>query len=185
MTRLNTIDPALLPNVWLAAEYRELPRVLNHMYQFRDRAPEELPATYRMGSGHVNFFRNKGAWLYSRHLSLVAEMKHRARVAGRTFEPAIDCGPVYYALLAARHDLCSDWLPQADDHMTNFGRLCERWPQAKRPMVIGSKAMGTPQDAINWAATVALQHGLNPTAALECMLKSLHTAGILADIGDV
>lgn len=180
MTRINTIDPALLTNSWLAAEYRELPRVLNMVGRNLDagaRVAAQIPPAYRMGQGHVAFFVDKLQYLYKRHQVLSAELVFRAAVAGRKLEPAIDCLEVYTQISAKRPDLCNDWAPAADDHLTNLARLCERWCDAVNPPRLNAQVMSSEADAINWVTTVAIKHKLYPARALQLMLNSLHAAG--------
>jgi len=180
MTRINTIDPTLLTNQWLAAEYRELPRVLNAVARNLGedvKVEAQVPPTYRMGQGHVTFFVDKLLYLYKRHQVLSAEMVFRAATTGRKLELSIDCLEVYTQIAAKRPDLCKDWTPTADDHFTNLARLCERWNDAKRPPRLNAQVMSSEADAINWVTTVAIKHKLYPARALQLMLNSLRAAG--------
>lgn len=122
MTRINTIDPDLLPTPWLMAEYRELPRILNRVVQ----APFPLvPATYRMGAGHVSFFGDKLTWLTRRHYLLREELRERG------CKPLIQVGEIYDKCLATLPHLCHDWTPMPADHTANLLRLIERWADGR------------------------------------------------------
>ena len=78
MTRINTIDPRLLLDQHLVAEWRELPRIPNELIKHPQRLKLELiPAKYTLGKGHVTFFRNKLVWLYKRHKLLCQELDKR------------------------------------------------------------------------------------------------------------
>lgn len=78
MTRINLLPPEELHDRHLVAEYRELPRLFSliRAWQARPRR-EPLPATYRLGQGHVLFFYNKAPWLLARQRALIAEMRRR------------------------------------------------------------------------------------------------------------
>lgn len=122
MTRINTIDPVLLPTPWLVAEYRELPRIINRV---ADGVPTAgpFPGPYRMGRGHVSFFFNKLHWLYQRHHQLVQEMERRGFKPNMTMHVAMD------KCLKLRPDLCvpNIWQPDPADHAVCLGRLADRW----------------------------------------------------------
>lgn len=72
MTRINCIPVTELTDKHLLAEYRELPRVFALA-----RPCEDAPKEYTMGAGHVKFFYNKLAYLYSRQISIHAELQKR------------------------------------------------------------------------------------------------------------
>lgn len=125
MTRINTIDVDLLPMPWLVAEYRELPRIINRVAS--GQPYEVVPATYRMGTGHVSFFGNKLNWLYQRHEQLRAELRERGGC------PTMDCNKAYKECMKLYPKLCkSHWQPEAEDHLVNLRRLEERWTTAVR-----------------------------------------------------
>lgn len=121
MTRINTIDPVLLPTPWLTAEYRELPRILNRLAGGKQFS--SIPDTYRMGAGHVTFFGDKAAFLACRHFAIVAEMKRRN--PGAVY--VIDVLPVFQQILREHPELAKYWTPTAIDHAVCLGRLAERW----------------------------------------------------------
>ena len=73
MTRINLVYPSALTRQHLIAEYRELPRIKN----LHPRISYNIPNSYRMGSGHVLFFMDKGLWLIDRYDQLVCEMQNR------------------------------------------------------------------------------------------------------------
>lgn len=119
MTRINCVPPNELTNKHLVAEYRELPRV-RHAYP-RKTAPT-IPATYRMGKGHVTFFYNKGQWLVKRHDALIHEMRNRNFTVN--MPPLnLDHWPI---------ECMQDWQPNATDLQTNRQRLSKRLGQQLR-----------------------------------------------------
>lgn len=80
MTRINLIDPKLLTDQHLFAECREI----NHIYSYVERnyslakfAKKKISATYTLNTGHVLFFVNKLAFIFKRHLALLAELSER------------------------------------------------------------------------------------------------------------
>lgn len=78
MTRINCIPVEELVNEHLVAEYKELPRAAKLAFKRFDKDPNyKPPSTYRLGTGHVMFFLDKGQWLADRHAQLVAEMRRR------------------------------------------------------------------------------------------------------------
>ena len=81
MTRINCIDPALLNNKHLLAEYRELPRVFGLVKKAikNGYSPKNFEQfnSYKIGTGHVKFFYTRLAWLEERFSSLVNELKKR------------------------------------------------------------------------------------------------------------
>lgn len=83
MTRINVIDPALLSDKHLGAEYRELPRVFGLVRQAvaRGELPTDPqnPAEYLLGKGHVRFFYPRLAFLSQRYMALCAECVDRGR----------------------------------------------------------------------------------------------------------
>lgn len=85
MTRINVIDPRLLSDKHLGAEYRELPRVFGLVRAAIARGVTPLqarvgaPQTYTMGRGHVLFFYTRLRWVENRYYRLVEECKSRGR----------------------------------------------------------------------------------------------------------
>lgn len=73
MTRVNCVPVQELCNKHLVAEYRELLRFRHAKMNVGDI----LPPTYRMGTGHVKFFYDKGKFLVRRHAELCREMVSR------------------------------------------------------------------------------------------------------------
>lgn len=116
MTRINTIPPQHLLDQHLFAEWRELPRV---MAIARPLRPREAPDAYALGRGHLKFFYGLTGYLSARHAQLTSEVVARGfRIESR---PALE--PV--------EGLAGDWVPTADDHVTNLDRLAAR--QEARP----------------------------------------------------
>lgn len=81
MTRINVVDVETLHNKHLLAEYRELPRLFGAIrkYQQQGKLPVDIdiPSDYKLGTGHVKFFINKGKYLIKRQKLLVRELQKR------------------------------------------------------------------------------------------------------------
>lgn len=71
MTRINLVDPEILPNSFLIAEYRELPRVFTLVKNAIDKGKSikdfKIKDSYVLGNGHVTFFYNKCDWVMQRY----------------------------------------------------------------------------------------------------------------------
>lgn len=79
MTRVNVVDPKVLTDQHLMAEYRELPMVMGSLRRSlasKNGLPK-IPMDYTLNAGHVLFFYNKGAWLKRRYEALTTELKDR------------------------------------------------------------------------------------------------------------
>lgn len=89
MTRINIIDPALLSDQHLMAEYREIfmvPSSLRRSLRTRDVDDilAGIPRRYTLNKGHVLFFYNKIAYLAGRYEELKAHLASR----GFNLDPA-------------------------------------------------------------------------------------------------
>ena len=73
MTRINSgIPTAELVDMHLLAEHREIKRIPNCIKSGR-YSLENMPSTFRMGTGHVKFFYDKLQYLHNRYLDIYAE----------------------------------------------------------------------------------------------------------------
>ena len=125
MTRINTVDPKMLSNPHLLAEFRELPRIFTAIYKKIDQgiSPEDLdiPENYKLGTGHVMFFMNKADWLRGRYMKLYEELD------SRNFNLNED---LYNSILIKSFSICGKWsvhwTPNPEDHYLNMARLARR-----------------------------------------------------------
>ena len=76
MTRINLVDPAILTDKHLLAEYKEITRPFNKMKKrlADNNPPTDIPEKYCLGKGHETFFFDKLGWLWHRYNSLYAEL---------------------------------------------------------------------------------------------------------------
>lgn len=82
MTRINLIDPALLTDQHLFAEYREITRIPKLVENaLQSKLPhdilQKIPNTYRLSTGHVLFFYNKLEFIEQRYFALRDEVLKR------------------------------------------------------------------------------------------------------------
>ena len=131
MTRVNTVEPALLSGPHLVAEYREITRVFALSAAAHCKSTVSVPPSYRMGAGHVTFFYDKLGFIERRHRSLVEEMQRRG------YKPTI-----LEAAAGWRDKIPAiawrDWMPSAADVATNLARLVEREPEFYNKLLIGA-----------------------------------------------
>ncbi len=110
MTRINVVEPAILTDQHLLAEYRELPRVFSLARASQDH---KGPPTYTMGAGHVRFFYPRTEYLSARQGALINECLRRGFKISYTEAPA----PVPGSLI---------WRPDAAAIRVNRERLQAR-----------------------------------------------------------
>ena len=77
MTRINVgIPPQELVSKHLIAEHREIKRIPNCISKGRYNM-DNIPAEFKLGSGHVKFFYNKLLYLKNRYIKLYNECINR------------------------------------------------------------------------------------------------------------
>jgi deoxyribonuclease (pyrimidine dimer) len=107
MTRINCIPVEKLPSKLLLAEYREMLRT-------RNLAAGNNCSHYKLGTGHVKFFNDKGIYLINRHRQLVSEMNKRGYQTNYRLELDWDS------------DRMNDWQPDVDSKIVNVSRIINR-----------------------------------------------------------
>lgn len=124
MTRINIIDPTLLADQHLVAEYREtamvpasLKRTLTSVKGYRVKA---IPSKFTLNSGHVTFFYNKLQYLSDRYESLVAEMMRRRMTPDLTRVLNFDGIP---------NECFGDWTPSKAEQRIVIDRITQRLRQ--------------------------------------------------------
>ena len=120
MTRINLIDPKLLTDQHLMAEYRELPMVHAALRKSLSSAKGVfgIPKKFTLGTGHVKFFYNKGLYLYNRYSILVKELQNRKFNLSLTREVDWD--------IFKDNNYYHDWEPSKDDIVLIEKRLDEK-----------------------------------------------------------
>lgn len=121
MTRVNVVDPGVLTDQHLLAEYREIPRVITASNQHKATHATHIPAGqpnhYVLGAGHMKFFYNKQMYIWQRHQELVDEMIRRG------FKTNIE--------LEKPMGTFVDWEPDSAAWLLNAQRLVVRIEEAK------------------------------------------------------
>lgn len=82
MTRINLVPPAELMDQHLFAEFREIkmvPKALGRSLKARgaNGVLRNVPVSFRLGTGHVSFFYDKGKYLEQRYELLKEELRKR------------------------------------------------------------------------------------------------------------
>jgi len=135
MTRVNCIPVEHLSNKHLVAEWHEMPRVVTMVEkQIANEGQIKIPPnTYRMGTGHMQFFADKLGYVSWRMLRIRNEMKLRG----------YDARPYVLDRLKSRIQslpkyLNNQWYPDAYDMETNLIRLQKRDPEHYNGMNVKS-----------------------------------------------
>lgn len=105
--RINIIDPELLTDQHLLAEYNELNMVAQSFRRsiLFKRGKDNLPKRFSLNSGHVKFFYDKGEYLYRRFYSLKGELKKR------NFRVKMD----FKNYWLSKPEFFNDWKPNLQD----------------------------------------------------------------------
>jgi len=120
MTRINIVNPDELTDQHLIAEYREIFMVgsaLQRSLKSKSWDPNAIPKRYKLNTGHVKFFYDKGKYLSKRYDQLVDEMKSRGmkpdpkRIFKREQWP---------------DELWNDWMPRIEDYKIIRQRIAEK-----------------------------------------------------------
>lgn len=83
MVRINLVNPKILSDQHLVAEYDEMLMLVSYILRFPSLDGTE-PLHYCLGKGHMKFFRDKVLYLKKRHEKLKKEMKKRGFIARKT-----------------------------------------------------------------------------------------------------
>lgn len=125
MTRINTIDVALLADAHLMAEYRELPMVHGSLRRTLNSSKgfqlSKVPPNYTLNSGHVYFWYNKRKYLHERFNQLVDELLFRG------FDVKPQDRSIDWSVFDSVPQI--EWYPTAKDHTTNVERIILRISQ--------------------------------------------------------
>jgi len=116
--RLNTgVPPEILLDQHLIAEYRELLIPGGQQIKRNWKATAPIPDSFRLGKGHITFWRNKHLYLARRHAALIAEMKVRG------FTPKL----AYWPLDEIPDEFKTDWIPAPWETHEVRKRIVERY----------------------------------------------------------
>ncbi|MBW2987477.1 pyrimidine dimer DNA glycosylase/endonuclease V [Candidatus Woesearchaeota archaeon] len=113
MVRVNIINPRCLTDQHLVAEYLEILMLVSYVKKHPDTG--EIPKDYRLGKGHILFFKNKLLYLKKRHERLKKEMKRRGFKATKTV-----------SLRGCKKSFMKGWRPSKKDKEIIKKRLIAR-----------------------------------------------------------
>lgn len=121
MTRINVVPPSELSRQHLVAEYREITRLPGNLNAWINRKSKpakfsDIPAEYKLGTGHVTFFYDKFKYLQSRFESLIEEMLSRGYNPNFTDSSIFKVDNLYY----------NDYTPTIEAMEINRARIKER-----------------------------------------------------------
>ncbi len=111
------VPPEILTDQHLIAEYREL--LIPAGWQRKrnwEAGKTPIPPTFRLGKGHITFWRDKHLYLAKRHEIVIAEMKRRG------FKPNY----TYWDLSEIPEALRKDWVASMDDSILIRERIFSR-----------------------------------------------------------
>lgn len=113
MVRINIIHPKNLADQHLIAEYNEILMLLGYANKFPSL--DEIPLNYKLGKGHIKFFKNKLIYLKERHEKIKKEM------INRNFKPTKEIN-----LSKFKKELLNSWNPKQEDKEIIKRRLIEK-----------------------------------------------------------
>ena len=77
MVRINLIDPKALADQHLIAEYNEILMLFGYVRKHPHTHFNQIPENYKLGQGHILFFKNKLKYLEKRHELIKKELRNR------------------------------------------------------------------------------------------------------------
>jgi deoxyribonuclease (pyrimidine dimer) len=115
MVRINIIHPKFLADQHLIAEYNETLMLLGYVRRHPKLELSKMPKRYKLGKGHILFFKDKLKYLNKRFKIIKEEMKNR-RFSGE----------IVIGLDAFNKNLINDWKPTSSDKEIIKKRLIEK-----------------------------------------------------------
>lgn len=130
MTRINLIPPSELMDQHLFAEWREIKMIPQSLKRsLTARGPDGvllmIPPSFRLNTGHVSFFYDKGAYLRKRYKVLTDEILDRGVHAIDAATP-LDPAGIYFSLDKRFH---KDFVPAEPDFAIIRERIALRISQ--------------------------------------------------------
>ena len=126
MTRINTVDVAVLAQRHLVAEYKEFTQFLHLIKRRVDNKTGfiDVPKQYTLNAGHCKFFYNKGSYMETRFTQLYNEMiKRNIKVDQDGYKTRLQKIKTIYGL---KHHLNRDFTPSTNDKLLNINRMITR-----------------------------------------------------------
>lgn len=125
MTRINSdLDPSILMDQHLMAEYRELPMVFASLKRsLKTKSVREvldsIPPRFTLNSGHVTFFYDKLLFLHNRYQRLVDHLHQRGY--------SLDPDRSMYDYKDFPVEFHNDWVATRDDNLVVATRIREKF----------------------------------------------------------
>lgn len=124
MTRVNVIEPSLLTDQHLFAEYREITRIFALVKNAQDKhgiqkTLQKIPPSFVMGTGHVLFFYDKLDFIEKRYHKLkdcVLQRGFDITLKDSIIDFRTQIAPIFY----------QDYMPNCVDIEKNCTRLIEK-----------------------------------------------------------
>jgi len=110
------VDPSILADQHLIAEYRELLIPVGQLKKLGWKSKSPIPAKLSLGKGHITFWRDKQLYLKRRHDALVAEMLLRG------FKPNYR----FWEYDQVPAEFWNDWEPTMEDSQILRARIYDR-----------------------------------------------------------
>ena len=123
MTRINIVPVEEITDQHLMAEYREIFMIgsaLQRSLKSSNWDPKRIPKKFKLGTGHVMFFYDKGKYLNKRYAQIRKELIKRDFKLDSTREFKVTQFPTEYY---------NDWEPTEQDQAIVWKRIEERIQQ--------------------------------------------------------
>ena len=118
------VNPLFLLDQWLIAEYRELPMVVGSLRVNNWIVKSPIKPTFCLGTGHLNFFKNKLYYLHKRHEEVKKEMVNRG----------FKCDVLSIDIAICPNEYVNNWTPSTVDSWLIRNRLVEKLTKNKLPI---------------------------------------------------
>lgn len=115
MVRINIINPKSLADQHLIAEYNETLMLLGYIKKYPKLDIKKIPREYKLGSGHMLFFKDKLRYLKKRFERIKKEMTRRGF-----------SGKIKMELKNFNKKWINDWRPNSLDKKIIKKRLIEK-----------------------------------------------------------
>ena len=142
MARVNVgVPPCLLFDQWLVAESVEITMIGGSLRANQYAIKGKIPNSFKLGAGHVNFFKPKLKYLKRRLDAVNREMESRG------FKPGTDL-----CLSQFPNEFHNDWQPCLEDSMILRNRLIEKIN--KKPTFWRYKRKQVIEDIDKWKSAI-------------------------------
>ena len=117
MARVNVgVNPKYLTDQWLVAESVEITMITGSLRKNNYEIKSDIPNEYKLGKGHINFFKNKLVYLKRRLEAVNNEMTRRGFSPGTSLD-----------LSEFPDEYLNDWKPSMKDSCILRNRLAWKY----------------------------------------------------------